>query len=250
MGSYDAHADAYAASIQSRDAWGFSPYLDLVVPALVQVLGDVQGKRLLDACCGEGYLARLLASLGAQVAGVDISAQLVGMAREREAQERRGISYLVHDLTRPLPQYEAQMDAITCNLALNDVIDYRPFVANLAAVLRPQGVLAISLNNPYSAVIRGKVERYFESGQARTYSGLAAAGVPALYHHRTLEEYFVEFARHGLWLRMLSDVKPSAAQLASGSPRPKAYYRFPFFMVLELVKAAGRQATVDRGPEA
>lgn len=237
MGSYDEYAAEYAALIQSRDAWGFSPYLDLVIPALLQVTGDVAGKRVLDACCGEGYLTRILAGRGAQVTGVDISARLVKMARQREAEERQGISYLVHDMTRPLPQYEDQMDVITCNLALNDISDYSSFIANLGAMLRPGGVLVFSLNNPYSAVVRGKVERYFDSGRSTAYAGLAAAGVPALYHHRTLEDYVGEFKRHGLWLRTLSDVRPGAAHLASGSPRPREYERFPYFMILELVKA-------------
>jgi len=236
MNSYDEYAEQYATLIHSRDEWGFSPYLDLVVPALLQVVGELHDKRVLDACCGEGFFTRRLADRGAHVVGVDISAKLIALAKEVEAQGNRGITYLAHDLVRALPQYAEQFDLITCHLALNDVVDVCPFIQNLSDMLRSHGVLAISMNNPYSAPIRSKVENYFDSGQSKVYSGLASAGVPALYHHRTLEEYFHEFRRNGLYLRTLLDVKPSPEQLASGSPRPKQYYQFPFFMVLELIK--------------
>jgi ubiquinone/menaquinone biosynthesis C-methylase UbiE len=236
MTSYDEYAAEYAALIQSRDEWGFSPYLDLVVPALLQVVGQVRGKRVLDACCGEGHFSRLLAERGAAVVGVDISPNLIAQARQKESLEKQGISYLVHDLAEPLPQYGDAFDLITCNLGLNDVADYVPFIENLAAMLKERGVLAISMNNPYSAVVREKVEHYFDSGAAEPYAGLSSAGVPALYHHRTLEEYFRQFKKHGLLLRTLLDVEPSPEQLAGGSPRPEQYRRFPFFLVLELIK--------------
>ena len=46
---------------------GFSEEGDLVRqyllnPTIFTLLGDVRGKRLLDAGCGQGYLCRLLAS--------------------------------------------------------------------------------------------------------------------------------------------------------------------------------------------
>jgi 2-polyprenyl-3-methyl-5-hydroxy-6-metoxy-1,4-benzoquinol methylase len=236
MDSYNEHAEQYAALIRSRDQWGFSPYLDLVVPALLRVVGEIRGKRVLDACCGDGFLTRQLADRGAHVVGVDISPNLIALARQVEAQEERKILYLSHDLTRPLPQYAGHLDVITCNLALNDVVDACSFIENLGDMLRPCGLLAISMNNPYSAVMRKKVQNYFDSGQSEVYSGLAAAGVRALYHHRTMEEYFHEFRRNGLYLGTLLDVKPSPEHLASGSPRPRQYYQFPFFMVLALTK--------------
>lgn len=233
---YNDYADEYATAIASRDEWGFSPYLDLVVPALLGVLGHIRGRSVLDACCGEGSFTRLLAGGGAHVIGIDISARLIEMARQKETEERRGISYAVSDLTRPLLQYAAHFDLITCNLALDDVADYRALIKNLADMLKPGGRLALSMNNPYSAVIRKRVQHYFDSGRSSAHVGLAAAGVLTLYYHRTLEEYFREFTANGLFLRTWLDLKPGPEHLASGSPRPRRYYHFPFFLVLELVK--------------
>ena len=50
---------------------------------LAQLPRDLNGARLLDAGCGTGALAVELAEQGAEVLGVDISPQLVGIAQRR-----------------------------------------------------------------------------------------------------------------------------------------------------------------------
>ncbi len=236
MPDYDPFSTQYAALIRSRDEWGFSPYLDLVVPALLQIVGDIAGQRVLDACCGEGYVTRLLADRGAQVLGIDISSNLIALARQKEQQEPRGIEYRVHDLCQPLPALAQAFDVIVCNMGLNDVREHASFIASLSQMLAPTGRIVLSLNNPYSAVMRDKVKNYFDSGQSGAYAGLTRAGVPVPFYHRTFEEYLHAFARQGLYLRAFSDCRPSLEHLQTGSPRAERYYRFPFFMVLELFR--------------
>jgi 2-polyprenyl-3-methyl-5-hydroxy-6-metoxy-1,4-benzoquinol methylase len=48
---------------------------ELTNPAVLQAIGPTDGLRVLDAGCGEGYLARLLARKGASVTGIDSSAK-------------------------------------------------------------------------------------------------------------------------------------------------------------------------------
>lgn len=58
---------------------------------MLDLLGDVTGKDLLDAGCGSGLYAAELARRGARVTGFDQSAQLVALA-----QERLGASATIH----------------------------------------------------------------------------------------------------------------------------------------------------------
>ena len=50
-------------------------------PVLWHLLGDVEGRRVLDAGCGTGYLTRLLARRGAVVTGIDVSSRMIALAR-------------------------------------------------------------------------------------------------------------------------------------------------------------------------
>ena len=48
---------------------------------MLEALGDVSGKRVIDIGCGEGRFCRLLAGLGAEVTGIDLTEALVEKAR-------------------------------------------------------------------------------------------------------------------------------------------------------------------------
>lgn len=122
------------------------------------------------------------------------------------------------------------------NLVLDDIADHRGFAATMAEVLESRGRLVPSLNNPYSAVLRGKVGSYFESGTMGTYTGLRSAGIDVPFHHRTLEEYITAFGEAGLTLLRLFDVRRPGGDDLPSDQRALGE-RFPWFMILELVRA-------------
>lgn len=77
---------------------------------------DLTGMRVLDAGCGTGMLAQDLAARGAEVVAIDLSPQLVDVARERTPQPlRKHITYLSGDMTAPdlgRFDYSVAMDSI------------------------------------------------------------------------------------------------------------------------------------------
>lgn len=82
-----------------------APPADTVYPLeyAYHLLGDVRGKTVLDLGCGGGENTVLLARRGARVLGVDISADLIGVAQRRmEANEiSSGFDFMVtsaHDI--------------------------------------------------------------------------------------------------------------------------------------------------------
>lgn len=233
--AYDEYAEQYAASIKEREQAGFDDPLG-ILPVLLELLGDVSQQRVLDAGCGEGYLARILASRGAQVTGIDISPRLVALAREEDAVG--AIEYRVADLSVPQPDAAHVFDSITSYLVLNDVRDYRGFVSNLTMMLKPGGRMVHAINNPYSYIARKHVTDYFASGAAYPYRGMVAQGLKVHFYHRTLEEYLDAFLACGLRLTKLVDLTTvvNNAHKAPIDTLLPVGYCLPYFMILAFTK--------------
>src|SRR3954452_591222 len=169
---YDEYATEYAEMVVRREDAGIAN--DPVGGPLLDVLGEVAGLRVLDAGCGSGYLARILAERGAQVTGIDIAERLITLARARDPQGE--IDYQARDLSRPLPEYAGQFDRLASHFVMNDVYDYRGFIGTLYSLAKPGGRLVFSMNNPYSFVVRNHIRDYFASGQAFPYRGMSQEG--------------------------------------------------------------------------
>ena len=223
---WDTYAEAYARALEGREP---ADQPGGMLMRMLDLLGDLDGKDALDAGCGPGVLARVMAGKGAHVTGIDLSPRLIAMAREQDPDG--AIDYRVGDLAEPFPDLAGSFDAIGSYLALNDVARYREFAVTLATLVKPGGRIALAFNNPYSSVVREHVTDYFDSTAMGTYHGMWQQGIKARYYHRTLEEYIDVFLDAGLRLVKLVDVPDTAsmATLPSGST-------FPRFMILAFAR--------------
>jgi 2-polyprenyl-6-hydroxyphenyl methylase/3-demethylubiquinone-9 3-methyltransferase len=100
-------------------------------------LGDLGGRRVLDAGCGGGLVARELAAAGAEVVGVDRSRGSLGVAR-RAAGPIGSFAPAQGRLER-LPFAGGAFDAVVAADVLEHVPDLPAAVAELARVLAPGG---------------------------------------------------------------------------------------------------------------
>jgi 2-polyprenyl-3-methyl-5-hydroxy-6-metoxy-1,4-benzoquinol methylase len=69
---YDAFAEAYAAETESNLINGY-----YTRPAVLDLAGDVTGRRMLDVGCGAGPILAALRERGAVVTGADSSAKML-----------------------------------------------------------------------------------------------------------------------------------------------------------------------------
>ena len=73
-------------------------------PTFFKLIGDVQGKSVLDLACGDGFYTRQLQQLGATtVVGVDISSAMIDLANAIESKAPQSIRYVCADVAE-LPE--------------------------------------------------------------------------------------------------------------------------------------------------
>jgi 2-polyprenyl-3-methyl-5-hydroxy-6-metoxy-1,4-benzoquinol methylase len=116
-GDYDAYASQYAANVAWREQGGADGDPFGLLPPLLEVLGDITSCQVLDAGCGEGYLARVLTARGAHVTGIDLSPRLIELARAKDP--AGDIDYQVADLSHPVPGIAGRFglfDGVTISL--------------------------------------------------------------------------------------------------------------------------------------
>jgi len=101
----------------------------------------VAGKRVLDAACGEGYGAALLAGSAAAVTAVDRSAQAIGHARRRYGASN--LDFREADCLE-LPFDDDHFDCVVSFETLEHLADQDRLLAEFRRVIRPDGFLLLS----------------------------------------------------------------------------------------------------------
>ncbi len=158
--NYDSIAASYAAKVDT------APYNALYErPAMLAMLPDIDGLRILDAGCGSGWYAEQLLDRGAFVDGVDSSAAMVEFARHRlldgNAREHNSrLTLRVSDLAKELPFEDHVFDGIVSPLVLHYLHDWRPALQQMRRVLKPDGWLLLSTHHPAADAARVRTSNY------------------------------------------------------------------------------------------
>ena len=130
-------------------------------PAVLELVGDIAGHRVLDAGCGPGLYAEELLTLGAEVVAVDGSAAMVELARKRLGKRAE---VLHHDLSMHLPFTASSFDLVVCALVIHHLDDREACLREFFRVLRPGGCVVLSTQHPTADWLR-KGGSYFETKQ-------------------------------------------------------------------------------------
>jgi 2-polyprenyl-3-methyl-5-hydroxy-6-metoxy-1,4-benzoquinol methylase len=156
MSTYDEMAAAFEAHAVDS---AYNAHYDR--PAVLALVGDVRGCRVLDAGCGPGLYAEELVARGAEVVAVDGSEAMVALAKQRLGGTAQ---VLFADLNKALPFADEQFDLVVCPLVIHHLEDRASTLRQFARVLRPGGRVVLSTQHPTSDWLR-KGGSYFDVRQ-------------------------------------------------------------------------------------
>ena len=229
--------DGNAAFWDERMGEGNDWHRRLIAPGVERLLALQQGDRLLEVACGNGQLARRLASLGAVVMATDFVPALLERAQSRTSKDRDRIEYRLADATqdaelRSLGE-SGRFDAVVCNMALMDIADIRPLARALPHLLVAGGRFVFSVLHPCFNRVgaritaeRGQAEREIvirrgvlvsDYATPAARKGMAMAGQPMLQwcFERPLFALLGPFFEAGLVLDALEELSSGGIEVRS-----------------------------------
>ncbi len=211
---YDEIADWYNERVRADEL-----LFDLFVPDMFRLMGNIDGQHVCDLACGQGVIARQLASKGASVVGIDIAGKLLDYARREEETHPLGIVYLHDDAQTLSSVADATFDGVVCNMALVDIPNIDAILHSVHRILRDGGWFVFSITHPCfktpaasweqgeDGILYCKVGAYFTEGFWRSDNPRGVRGQVGAYH-RMLSTYLNALADAGFWLEQA--VEPRA----------------------------------------
>lgn len=204
VNDYDSFAEAYA----EENAHGIAnAYYER--PAVLALAGDVAGRRVLDAGCGTGPLSAELRDRGALVTGIDSSAGMLALARQRLGDD---VPLHVADLAGHLPFADGAFDDVVASLVLHYLEDWGPALAELRRVLGPGGRLIGSVDHPVVAYTHRDPRPDYSATTSYTFDWtLGGRSIPMRLWRRPLQAMTDAFTAAGFRLTALNEPQPDPA---------------------------------------
>ncbi|MBH1988878.1 MAG: class I SAM-dependent methyltransferase [Myxococcaceae bacterium] len=222
-------------------------------PKLLELLGDVTQKTVLDIGCGNGYLSRRIRQLGAsKVVGVDLPAMIEIARGYGDSGNGDRVDFRMDD-ARILESIQAPetFDSVVANYVLMDLSDYRAALAAAFRVLKTGGIAIIVILHPafpLEPAVPGEVEGVMAHRISRLYfeqhvQHIKVKGFPKeceneefIVFHRSLEEYRRAFEESGFIIERKEVPKPTLEQKTVLTDLDSELYQKPISIVFKLRK--------------
>ena len=177
-------AEAYALWAPSYPPRAHNPVMLAEERAMLALLPqDLSGRNVLDAGCGTGrYMHHALQRGAARLLGVDLSRDMLLRADTELRSERRRVPLeLLQGGLDALPVADAWADLVVCGLAVGQVEQLEPVLAELSRVTQPGGMVLCSDVHPIGHALgwlrdfKAEGRRYAVRHTAHLYSHWHAA---------------------------------------------------------------------------
>ncbi|GIX40284.1 MAG: methylase [Leptospiraceae bacterium] len=229
---------------------------ELIVPTLLQELGDVKNKKILDLGSGQGFFCRILSQRGANVIGVDLSKNLIQLARKYPS---KNIQYYVGNAENLSFLNSNEFDYIVSILSLGNMKNIDKVFNEVYRLLKPNGKFYFIIIHPCFRIPRQSHWEFDENKKnqyRRIDMYMSELDIPIITHpgkikeknkltdqdytimfHRPLSKIFEYLKKNNL---LVSNLLELCSNKISIGKRAKAENRarkeFPLFLLIEAIK--------------
>lgn len=191
--SWNDFAEKYAAEREMA----YSTFVE--APAVIEAIGDVRGKYVLDAGCAGGYFTRKLDYLGANIIGIDVSPRMLKWAKKKDKKQE----YFEMD-ARYIGFKDESFDVVLSSLLLNNIPEYETALEEFNRILKLSGKLVFSVLNPNYTESKKPEDGYIYEH----WPTLMAESERVKLIHRTTKEYEDGLSDAGFNIENLIVLKP------------------------------------------
>jgi ubiquinone/menaquinone biosynthesis C-methylase UbiE len=130
---------------------------------LLELAGDVTNKKVLDIATGGGHTALAFAKAGARVTATDLTPAMLETAKAFISEQGVDSVTFQEASAEALPFDHQSFDIVTCRIAAHHFAEPEKFVAEVARVLKPDGIFLLVDNiSPVDAKL-AEVMNYIET---------------------------------------------------------------------------------------
>jgi SAM-dependent methyltransferase len=221
-------------------------------PTLWEFAGDVRGLAVLDAGCGTGYLSRKLHERGAVVTGVDLSPNMIELARAHYP----GLDFRVGSCGDLADVEDGRFDLVVSNYVLMDTPELEATVREFARVLKPAGAAVLVFSHPCFPQGRADVAEHGETVRYtwdfRYFDRRRVSEPPwghfraeFIWFHRPLSDYWKAFTAAGFVVERFEEprVHPDRYHLAPSARKLRNSQLRPYSVAFRLIKAVACRST-------
>ncbi len=224
---------------------------DLILPNVLRLLEIKKGEKVLDLACGQGFFSREFFKAGASIYGVDLSKNLIELARKQSPKE---IRFEVSSAEKLSFLESGGVDAVVCVLALQNIKNIGEVFSETARVLARGGRFIFVINHPSFRIPKRsswgfdeklkiqyrRVDEYISESESEISAHPGSdLSVSTVSFHRPLQTYFKALRKAGFLVSRLEEW--TSAKSSQPGPRAvpenKARKEFPLFLAMEVLKS-------------
>ncbi|MEK7157863.1 MAG: class I SAM-dependent methyltransferase [Patescibacteria group bacterium] len=240
-------ADWYDEMLEKKDN---TYQTNVILPNILRLINIKQNDQILDVACGNGFFTREFFKKGGKVKGIDISPELIEIAKKNSPKE---IEYFVLPADNLEVIKDKSIDKIVMILVMQNIENVGGVFNECNRVLKNGGKIFLVMNHPSFRIPKKsswgfdeknkiqyrKMDEYMSESKTKIEMHPSKiGGENTISFHRPLQVYFKTLKKNGFCVTSLeewiSDKKSQPGPRAESED--KARKEFPMFLFIEAKK--------------